>query len=376
MLTRTSQYKDDLLNSETGEKRSPRQKDICEKDIFVRFFTGLVFSISSAAILTAEASASPKMPFVGSTTVTQSAHGDGYGLRAIDLGLPAGTPVIAPDDVVVVSTCNAGNNHRAIKLRSNTALYALIHVTTPNVSVGKTYRQGELIGTVASDTPWNDCAQSKGVHLHFAVSTNAPVVDGVNLLTVPYRTLIRSSNIRQDGLLDPRVFNAQQYLSFYSDLQKAFGSQNYQAATTHWLTYGIREGRKGSLVLDPRFYLNNYQDLQKAFGANNYEAAINHWLTYGIREGRASSPVFDVRFYLGAYQDLQKAFGANNYEAAIVHWLVYGIPEGRKSSPVFDIRFYLGTYQDLQKAFGATNYEAAIIHWLTYGSREGRRALP
>ncbi len=288
MLTRTSQDNDDLLNSETGEKRSLRQKDICAKDIFVGFLTGLGLSISSASILIADASASPKMPFVGSTTVTQSAHGDGYGLTAIDLGLPAGTQVIAPDDVVVVSTCNAGNNHRAIKLRSNTAMYSLIHVNT--VSVAKAYRQGELIGTVASDTPWNDCAQSKGVHLHFGVSTNAPVVDGVNLLTVPYRTLIRSSNVRQDGLLDPRVFNAQHYLALYPDLQKAFGSQNYQAATTHWLTYGIREGRRGSLVLDPKFYLSNYQDLQKAFGATNYEAAIIHWLTYGIREGRRALP--------------------------------------------------------------------------------------
>jgi murein DD-endopeptidase MepM/ murein hydrolase activator NlpD len=159
-------------------------------------FSGLV-SLLFGTVIASEASANPKMPFTGSASVTQSAHSDGYGLRAIDLGLRAGSAVIAPNDSVVVATCNAGNNHRAIKLRSGSTFYSLIHVTTSNIAVGKTYRQGELIGTVAADRPNNACARSTGVHLHFGVSSNNPIVDGINLLNVRYGTTIRSSNVRR-----------------------------------------------------------------------------------------------------------------------------------------------------------------------------------
>jgi murein DD-endopeptidase MepM/ murein hydrolase activator NlpD len=153
-------------------------------------------SVSSIASV-GEASANPKLPFSGSARVSQSAHGDGYGLRAIDLALPAGTPVLAPADARVVGTCNAGNNHRAIKLQSGSTFFSLIHVNTPDVFIGKTYRQGQQIGTVAADRPNNACARSTGVHLHFGVSSNAPVVDGINLLNVRYNTTVRSSNVRR-----------------------------------------------------------------------------------------------------------------------------------------------------------------------------------
>lgn len=158
---------------------------------------GIALSLGSTPFLTADASANPKLPFTGSATVSQSAHGDGYGLRAIDLALRAGTPVLSPADSVVVATCNAGNNHRAIKLRSGSTFFSLIHVTTSDVFVGKTYRQGQQIGTVAADRPNNACARSTGVHLHFGVSSNAPVVDGVNLLNVRYGATVRSSNVRR-----------------------------------------------------------------------------------------------------------------------------------------------------------------------------------
>jgi len=163
----------------------------------VGLLAGLLLSVSAAPFLTAEASANAKLPFAGTATVSQSAHGDGYGLRAIDLALRAGTPVLSPADSVVVGTCNAGNNHRAIKLRSGSTFFSLIHVTTSDVFIGKTYRQGQQIGTVAADRPNNACARSTGVHLHFGVSSNAPIVDGVNLLNVRYGATVRSSNIRR-----------------------------------------------------------------------------------------------------------------------------------------------------------------------------------
>jgi murein DD-endopeptidase MepM/ murein hydrolase activator NlpD len=133
------------------------------------------------------------MPFSGSARVTQTAHSDGYGLRAIDLGLGAGTTVLSPANAVVVATCDAGNNHRAIKLKADDGtFYSLIHVYSTNVQKGQRFRQGEVIGSVASDKPWNKCAKSTGIHLHFGSSK--PVVNNVNLRTVKLNTIIQSSN--------------------------------------------------------------------------------------------------------------------------------------------------------------------------------------
>jgi murein DD-endopeptidase MepM/ murein hydrolase activator NlpD len=154
-------------------------------------FWGTSFSVLSCFIC-AETYANV-MPFSGSARVTQTSHSDGYGLRALDLGLSAGTPVLSPANATVVSTCNAGNNHRAIKLRAdNGTFYSLIHVYSTNIKKGQRFQQGQMIGTVASDKPWNNCAKSTGVHLHFGSSN--PVVDNVNIRSVRLNTVVRSSN--------------------------------------------------------------------------------------------------------------------------------------------------------------------------------------
>lgn len=181
--------------------------------------------------------------------------------------------------------------------------------------------------------------------------------------------------IYENIALEHRVFNALFYLSIYNDLQNAFGS-NTQAAQTHWLQYGIFEGRRASQVFDPSYYLNGYGDLINAFGADNFESAIEHWINHGINEGRRSSLEFDVAWYLQNHPDLVNAFGANNYAAAIDHWFNHGLKEGRRSSADFDVNYYLNSHSDLVNAFGANNYTAAFTHWLQYGKSEGRKPIP
>ncbi|WP_293332298.1 ricin-type beta-trefoil lectin domain protein [Microcoleus sp. CAWBG58] len=136
-----------------------------------------------------------KMPWRGGpVSRNQSWHPDGYGLSSLDLGLSAGQPVLAPINSTVVSTCNAGNNHRAIKLQaSNGQYYSLIHVTTSSIWIGKTYNQGAQIGVVASDIPWNDCAKSKGIHLHMGFPSQNFSIDGYNLTPSSLPTSFRSS---------------------------------------------------------------------------------------------------------------------------------------------------------------------------------------
>lgn len=115
-------------------------------------------------------------------TLTKGWHTDGYGLPSIDIGLSAGTPILAPIDSTVLDQCNAGNNHRAILLRaSNGQRYSMIHVTTANIWNGKTYRRGEQIGVVAGDRPWNKCAQSHGPHLHLGLPSQNFNIGGYTL---------------------------------------------------------------------------------------------------------------------------------------------------------------------------------------------------
>lgn len=171
------------------------------------------------------------------------------------------------------------------------------------------------------------------------------------------------------------VFDSDFYLMSYGDLRNAFGTSQ-GAAKNHWLTYGIKEGRRSSPAFDVQYYLSLYPDLQNAFGSSNYSSAIDHWLTYGIKEGRRSSTVFDVKYYLNKYPDLQNAFGSNNYSAAVNHWLTYGVSEGRQGSPDFDPKFYLSNNPDVAKVYGVNNYKGAIEHYLEYGKGEGRRGTP
>lgn len=126
-------------------------------------------------------------------------------------------------------------------------------------------------------------------------------------------------------------FDGDYYLSKYPDLRTAFGT-DASAGYNHWLTYGVKEGRRAAMWFDPVYYLAKYPDLLKAFGSGNYTAARQHWLDFGIREGRQGSPDFWVVSYLNRYPDLQKAFGTD-YLATFNHWLTFGINEGRTGKP-------------------------------------------
>lgn len=177
-----------------------------------------------------------------------------------------------------------------------------------------------------------------------------------------------------DYRTDSRVFNAGFYLAQYPDLRAALGANNYAAATSHWKTNGIYEGRRGGPAFYSRFYLSHYGDLRTAFGANNYAAALKHFVVSGIAEGRAGCEALDVRYYLGKYGDLRSAFGATGWNAALIHWLNGGIAEGRQGSPVYSGADYLARYGDLRNAFGARGYSSALFHWYAGGIAEGRQA--
>ncbi len=109
---------------------------------------------------------------------------------------------------------------------------------------------------------------------------------------------------------DQPFYDQVAYLVRYPDLQHAFvrgTAIDWNALSTHWRDHGLRErrnakplgkcGNSGGIaelkghVFDPCYYINSAKnrDLKKAFGAGNLQAATSHWFTNGIREGRESN---------------------------------------------------------------------------------------
>ena len=134
-------------------------------------------------------------------------------------------------------------------------------------------------------------------------------------------------------------------------------------------------------VLDATFYLNKYPDLKAAFGTN-LDAAKTHWLQYGIKEGRDSAAGFSIGGYMARYPELQKTLGID-YAAYLGHWFSNGIKEKRDPSATgtfmgdpraapLDPIFYARKYPELMAAFGF-NVPGLVNHWLQYGINEKRQ---
>jgi len=94
--------------------------------------------------------------------------------------------------------------------------------------------------------------------------------------------------------------------------------------------YGKNENRL--LAFDAQEYLSLYSDLPQDWG---YDQAYNHFMNYGRQEGRIAS--FDETAYLEMYSDLPQSWGQAE---AFYHYFYYGINEGRVYDPydesVFD----------------------------------------
>lgn len=185
------------------------------------------------------------------------------------------------------------------------------------------------------------------------------------------------------------VFDAQYYLSKYSDLKKAYGSDT-TAAISHFIRYGMREGRQAKSSFNVQSYRYKYQDLRLAFGTN-LKSYYEHYVVYGRKEGRKAtgvtslqnpvtamdgvnySAVYDYSYYFSKYADLRKAYGDDDV-ALLKHFIRYGMREGRQAKSTFNVQTYRARYADLRKAFGS-NLKSYYLHFIRYGKSEGRTAV-
>ena len=89
-------------------------------------------------------------------------------------------------------------------------------------------------------------------------------------------------------------------------------------------------GTDYSAVYDYNYYKSHNPDLQ-AFYGDNVSAYLSHFILYGMKEGRRANEVFDVGYYRDHNADLRNAFG-NDLTAYYKHYMTNGIYEGRSGN--------------------------------------------
>ena len=198
-----------------------------------------------------------------------------------------------------------------------------------------------------------------------------------------------SSTTVLNGVDYSPVYNFNYYVNRYGDLKAAFGN-NPEAALTHFVIWGMREGRQASANFDVYSYARGNQDLRLAYG-NDLRSYYEHYIKYGRYEGRRTtgittlqnpvtvlggidySPVYDYNYYISANPDVRSAFGIIDDTAVLEHFIKYGMSEGRRANATFNVYTYKNNYKDLQAAFG-NNLKAYYMHYLKDGIKEKRKA--
>lgn len=98
----------------------------------------------------------------------------------VDLGAPAGTPIVAAADGRVVSAGWAGGYGRAVEIAHAGGLETKYgHMSRIIAYAGETVRRGDVIGFVGSS------GLSTGPHLHFEVMKNGRPVNPLSIKAIP-----------------------------------------------------------------------------------------------------------------------------------------------------------------------------------------------
>ena len=196
------------------------------------------------------------------------------------------------------------------------------------------------------------------------------------------------------------VFDADYYMEANPDTDVLTGGYDAGAAFTHFLDYGMAEGRRGNEEFDVNSYRNQYGDLRAAYGDDLISYYL-HYIDYGRSEGRQGSgytgpavpsdpgtpstpggsrltvyegrdyaSVYDYDYYISHNGDVAAAFGGDQ-AATLRQFVLYGMAEGRQGSENFDVNSYKNEYADLRAAYG-DDLASYYLHYVDYGAAEGR----
>jgi len=129
----------------------------------------------------------------------------------------------------------------------------------------------------------------------------------------------------EDYFLTPKsIFDSQFYWETYTDLQEAFAAHDTAGLLNHWLTNGIQEGRRPSVLFDADYYLNRYPRLANE-GLTTPEALLRHFIDSGFQDGQQASAEFHAPTYIQRNPLMAELFGDNGYYKAYKYYLDTGL---------------------------------------------------
>ena len=184
------------------------------------------------------------------------------------------------------------------------------------------------------------------------------------------------------------IFDVNYYIANNPDIAAAIGSDTKQLLT-HFIDYGMAEGRQGSAEFNVWAYRKYNPDLVAVFG-DDLAKYYMHYKNFGKNEGRIAtekaeepkpevgidpaeySAIFDVNYYIANNPDIAAAIGSDTKQL-LAHFINYGMAEGRQGSAKFNVWVYQKYNPDLVNAFGG-NLKEYYLHYNNYGVYEGRIA--
>ncbi len=206
-------------------------------------------------------------------------------------------------------------------------------------------------------------------------------------IAVGYENKLINSVTVNNGVNYAAVYDYNYYISHNPDVKRAFGEDDI-AVLSHFVNYGMKEGRQAKADFNVTAYRNTYSDLRRAYDSD-LQAYYLHYINFGCKEGRIAtrnldrvvgattvykgvdySAVYDFNEYISRYSDLRKAFGYNE-KAVLEHFVNYGMKEGRQAKTSFNVHVYKNKYRDLQNAYGE-ELEPYYLHYINFGINEGR----
>lgn len=132
------------------------------------------------------------------------------------------------------------------------------------------------------------------------------------------------------------------------------------------------------MIFSARYYADRNLDVRMAYGYNE-KNLYNHFVTYGIKEGRVISPVLDLHAYKAGNLDLQRAFG-DDWLLYVWHFLNYGIYENAKGQRsdagiLFNPTVFLKENPEVQQITGG-DLLLTVQYYIAQGMPKGNWVNP
>ncbi|MDO4744637.1 MAG: MBL fold metallo-hydrolase, partial [Clostridia bacterium] len=146
-----------------------------------------------------------------------------------------------------------------------------------------------------------------------------------------YGTITCATQIAIPDDIKPLVFDAEFYLNAYPELAAYCADEN--ALYEHFVTYGIREGRRASLAFDIKHYINqNGQALVDTF-KGNYESGFSYFLENAKKEFTGKAKEFSTDFNAEHYRNnVSEASTLTTEFALLEHFVNSGLTQASKQN--------------------------------------------